>query len=102
MKKTLIQVPGFTQNHSRNQFEVLIYTSPDRWHNVTEPTAIPEFQKMANRHAFGLTLTQLVSNFTDEFLEKFDVIVFLHSTTSDLSAEQLKVFRDLFATGADL
>jgi uncharacterized protein len=92
-------IPTFAQNHSRNQFEVLIYTSPDQWHNITEPTALPEFQKMANRHAFGLTLTQIVSNFNDEFLKKFDVIVFLHSTSKDFSPDQLESFKRFIRNG---
>jgi len=92
-------VPGFAQNHSRNQFQVLVYTSPDRWHNVTEPTAILEFRKLANRHAFGLTVTQLVSNFNDENLSKYDVLVFLHSTTRDFSEEQLESFKKFIRNG---
>jgi hypothetical protein len=30
----------FRQPHSRNQFEVLLYTSSDHWHNLSEPVAI--------------------------------------------------------------
>jgi len=92
-------VPAYAQNQSRNQFEVLVYTSPDRWHNITEPTAIIEFRKLANRHAFGLTVTQVVSNFNDENLKKYDVLVFLHSTTRDLSAEQLESFKRFIRNG---
>ena len=83
----------FRQPHSGNQFEVLVYTSPDHWHNLTEPVAILEFQKMANRHAFGLTLTTVNSRFNDEALAKFDVIVFLQSTSRDFNEEQLESFR---------
>jgi type 1 glutamine amidotransferase len=92
-------VPAFGQNQSRNQFEVMVYTSPDKWHNVTEPTAILELQKLANRHAFGLTVTQVVSNFNDENLKKYDVLVFLHSTTRDLSEEQLECFKRFIRNG---
>jgi len=83
----------FRQPHSSNQFQVLLYTSPDRWHNITEPVAILEFEKMANRHAFGLTWTTINSMFNDESLEKFDVIVFLHSTIRDLSPEEYESFK---------
>ena len=92
-------VSAFAQNHSRNQFQVLVYTSPDRWHNITEPTAILEFQKLANKHAFGLSITQLASNFNDENLQKYDVLVFLHSTTRDLSDEQLESFKRFIHNG---
>ncbi len=92
-------VPAFTQNHSREQFQVLVYTSPDKWHNVTEPTAILEFQKMANRHAFGLTVTEIASNFNDENLQKYEVVVFLHSTSRFLSDEQLESFKKFIRNG---
>jgi type 1 glutamine amidotransferase len=89
----------FRQPHSRNQFEVLLYTSPDHWHNLTEPVAILEFQEMAQRHAFGLTWTTVNSRFNDAALEKYDVIVFLQSTTRDLSAEQLESFKKFIRNG---
>ena len=87
------------QNQSRNQFQVLLYTSPDKWHNVTEPTALIEFGKMAERHAFGLKITQVVGDFNDENLANYDVIVFLHSTTRDLSEAQLESFKKFIHGG---
>ena len=89
----------FRQPHSTNQFQVLLYTSPDKWHNLSEPVAILEFQEMANRHAFGLTWTTVNSMFNDESLSKFDVIVFLHSTIRDLSPEQLESFKKFIRNG---
>jgi len=89
----------FRQPHSRNQFEVLLYTSPDYWHNLTEPVAILEFQEMAQRNAFGLTWTAVNNRFNDEALEQFDVIVFLQSTTRDLNEEQLESFKKYIRNG---
>ncbi|MGM0474363.1 MAG: ThuA domain-containing protein [Bacteroidota bacterium] len=89
----------FRQPHSLNQFEVLVYTSPDHWHNLTEPVAILEFQEMAQRHAFGLTWTTLNSRFNDEALAQFDVIVFLQSTVRDFSAEHLESFKKFIQNG---
>ncbi len=89
----------FRQPHSVNQFEVLVYTSPDRWHNLSEPVALLEFQEMAQRHAFGLTWTTVNGMFNDRALEQFDVIVFLHSTTRDFNDEQLESFRKFIRNG---
>lgn len=89
----------FRQPHSKNQFEVLVYTSPDQWHNLTEPVAIIEFQKMAQRHAFGLTWTTVNSSFSVEALEGFDVIVFLQSTTRDFNEEQLESLKKFISSG---
>ena len=92
-------VSRFRQPHSRNQFQVLVYTSPDRYHNITEPTAILELQKLADKHAFGLTATQVVGNFNDEALKEYNVVVFLHSTSRDLSDEQLESFKRFIRNG---
>jgi type 1 glutamine amidotransferase len=89
----------FRQPHSRNQFEVLLYTSPDQWHNLSEPVAILELQKMAQRHAFGLTWTTLTSRFNDEALGGYDVVVFLHSHTEGFSQEQLSSFQRFIRNG---
>lgn len=69
---TLSQSTTFAQPDNRfrppvgtNQFEVLLYTSPDYYHNITEPAAISELQEMARRHAFGLTWTTIVFQFDD-------------------------------------
>jgi uncharacterized protein len=87
------------QPHSTNQFEVLLYTSPDRWHNLSEPTALLEFMEMADRHAFGLTITQVVGQFNDEVLAQFDAVVFLHSTSRDLSPQQLESLKKFIRNG---
>jgi len=87
------------QNQSREQFQVLVYTSPDQWHNVTEPTAITELRKMAEQNAFGIKVTQVNTDFNDVYLAGFDVLVFLHSTTRDLNDDQLECFKKFIRNG---
>jgi type 1 glutamine amidotransferase len=89
----------FRQPHGNNQFEVLLYTHPDYWHNLSEPAAITEFQQMAQRHAFGLTWTTLRDQFSEDALSQFDVVVFLHSTTRDFNEEQLESFKRFIRNG---
>lgn len=89
----------FRQPHSRNQFEVLLYTAPDRWHDLTLPVAVSEFEKMANKHAFGLTWTTEVQNFNDEYLKGFKVIVFLHAKSDFLSAQQMESLKRFIRNG---
>jgi type 1 glutamine amidotransferase len=89
----------FRQPHSKNQFEVLLYTSPNHWHNLTEPVAILEFQDMANRHAFGLTYVTLTNRFTDANLAKFDVIVFLQATSKEFAPEELESIKKFIRNG---
>lgn len=84
---------------AQNQFNVMVYTSPDRWHNRTIPTAIIEFEKMAKRHSFGLTWTQQPENFSDDFLGKFEVVVFLQANGGELSGEQMESFKRFIRNG---
>jgi type 1 glutamine amidotransferase len=96
-------VPTIAQ--TLEQFQVLVYTSPDRWHDPTIPVAMTEFQEMAKRHTFGLTWAQASGSrsikdvFTDEFLSKMDVVVFLHSRGADLSNEQKESFKRFIRNG---
>lgn len=84
---------------AQNQFEAMVYTSPDLWHNASLPTAISEFKEMALRHQFGLTWTQQAASFTDENLEQFQVIVFLHSNGDQLSSDQKECFKKFIRNG---
>jgi uncharacterized protein len=95
----LIIAAMFSNFAYTNQFQVLVYTSPDRWHNPTVPVAITEFQEMAKRHDFGLSWTQQPQSFTDENLQRFHVIVFLQSTGSELSGEQMESFKNFIRNG---
>lgn len=82
-----------------DQFEVLVYTSPDRWHDKTVPTAMIALREMAEKHTFGLTWSQQPRNFTDENLKQYDAIVFLHSRGYELSEEQMKSFKTFINNG---
>lgn len=87
------------------QFKVLVYTSPDRWHDQTVPGAIIQFKKMAEQHDFDLTWAQANGSggikdvFTDNYLSKIDVVVFLHSRGYDLSEEQRTSFKKYIRNG---
>lgn len=92
------------QNYSQ-QFKVLVYTSPDRWHDQTIPVAMSQFNKLAEKHDFTLVWAQAngsgnVTNvFTDDYLSKIDVVVFLHSRGYDLSMEQTNSFKKFIKNG---
>lgn len=71
-------------------FKVLLYTSPDRYHNQALPTAVTQFKRMAEQHFFGLTWTQLSTDLNPDNLKQFAVVVFLFSNARELNAEQIK------------
>lgn len=74
-------------------FQVLLYTSPDVYHNQALPTAITQFERMAEKHFFTLTWTQLPSQLNPENLRHYAVIVFLFSNARELNAEQMDALK---------
>ncbi|MEX2345457.1 MAG: ThuA domain-containing protein [Balneolaceae bacterium] len=92
--------PSFGQ-----QFEVMVYTNPDRWHDSVVPNAMKAFEEMALRHDFGLTWAQIAGTggvtdpFTDEYLERFDAIVFLNASERLFSDEQKESFKRFIRNG---
>jgi type 1 glutamine amidotransferase len=87
------------------QFEVMVYTSPDRWHDPTIPTAMTEFRKMADQHDFALTWAQqagsgsITDPFSESVLQRMDVVVFLHSRAYELNEEQRENFKNYIHNG---
>lgn len=82
-----------------DQFNVLVFTSPDRWHDKTIPIAMTQFRSMAEKHTFGLDWTQQASNFNDENLKKYHAIVFFHSRGYELDEAQMASFKKFINNG---
>jgi hypothetical protein len=87
------------------QFKVLLYTSPDRWHDQINPVAVEQFKLLADKHNFSLIWAQangsgnITNVFTDNYLSKINVIVFLNSRGYDLSTEQMNSFKKFIQNG---
>jgi hypothetical protein len=95
----------FTINFQAQQFKVLLYTSPDKWHDQTIPVALDQFKKLADKHNFDLVWDQtdgtgfITDVFTEDYLSKVDVIVFLHSKGYDLNNKQMENFKQFIRNG---
>jgi hypothetical protein len=87
------------------QFRVLLYTSPDRWHDATIPVAVDAFRTLAAKHDVDLVWAQSNGSgntqdvFTDAYLSRVDVVVFLHARGYDLSATQVAAFKAFIRGG---
>ena len=84
---------------SQGQFKVLVYTSPDPYHNSIIPTAIYEFRKMAEKHFFNMEWTQEASKFNEDDLKDCSVIVFMHASGASLNEEQMKSLKNFIRQG---
>lgn len=96
---------ALTFNTYGQQFKVLLYSSPDRWHDQTIPVAVSELRKLADQHDFELVWAQSSGSgnvkdvFTDSYLSKVDVVVFLHSRGYDMSEDQVTAFKQYIRKG---
>ena len=88
--------PVLGQNY---QFDVLVYTIPDKWHDQALPTALSELKDMAEANFFGFTWIQQGSNFNDDYLKKFAVVVFLNAIPDQLTANELASFKRFIENG---
>ncbi len=94
-------VIGFSSSVSAQykKISVLVYTTPDIYHNPSVPTAVIEFKKMASKYFMDLDWTQLESNFCDSILNKYSVVVFLHANDSKLNDAQLESLKRFIQNG---
>jgi type 1 glutamine amidotransferase len=95
----MLWLAGCLTLSSQEQFKVLVYTSPDFYHNPVIPTAITEFKKMAEMHFFDMEWTQQPSNFNNENLEKYNVVVFLQDNGGSLNEEQMLSLKNFVQQG---
>ena len=93
----LIFALGATAQYEK--ISVLVYTSPDLYHNPSVPTAVSEFRKMAVKNFMDFRWTQQESVFCDSILDTYSVVVFLHANDSRLSTAQLECFRNYIRNG---
>ncbi|WP_338359520.1 ThuA domain-containing protein [Yeosuana marina] len=98
-------VMATTSTVMAQQFKVLLFTSPDRWHDRIIPIAVDQFKKLSLKHDFDLVWAQanctgvIEDVFTEGFLSDVDVIVFLNSNGYDLSKEQMDSFKKFIHNG---
>ena len=91
-----LAIPSLAQEY---QFNVLVFTVTDKWHDQALPTAITELKSMAEANFFGLTWTQQDTVFNDDFLKKFAVVVFLNAIPNQLNAGELESFKRYIEQG---
>lgn len=95
----LMTLSGLAPLLAQNQFEVLVYTQSDQYHKETLPVGIQAFEKMAQRHRFGLTWTMDAGIFSEERLKEFAVIVFFNAKPDQFTEDQKKGFQDFIRHG---
>lgn len=77
---------------AQNQFEVLVFAQPEKWHKDCVPVAHESFATMAKHHQFALTWSEDPASFDDANLARFAAIVFVNCTGEALNEAQRAKF----------
>jgi len=78
---------------------VLVFTKTAAFRHDSIPVAIEEFGKLAKAKGFNVSFTEDSEWFTDEKLEKFDVIAFVNTTGDVLNEAQQNVMHRFMVKG---
>jgi len=78
----------FAGSMAQNQFEVLLYTKPNPYHDPAIITAVSAFENMADKHQFSFTWTQLENSFDDDLSQNYDVIIFFNTNSRFFNESQ--------------
>lgn len=75
----------FAQN---KQFNVLLFTKTAGFHHTSINEGVDALRNLADKHHFALDWHESASEFTDDKLKNYDVIVFLNTTADILNDAQ--------------
>jgi len=82
------------------QFRVLMITTTDGWHHESIADAVPAIRDLAAKHQFEVTWEENIDRvFTEESLERYDVIMFVLTIGDILSSDQQALLKDFIRSG---
>ncbi|MEQ8237895.1 MAG: ThuA domain-containing protein [Cyclobacteriaceae bacterium] len=82
------------------QFKALVFSKTAGWHHEAINEGVDALRAMAKRHDFGLDWEENAGRvFTDDYLKKYDVIIFLMTTEDILNDAQQEVFKRFIQSG---
>jgi uncharacterized protein len=81
------------------QFNVLIFTKTVEYHHQSINEAIDGFRELSKKHNFTLDWQEDASVFTDEYLKKFHVIIFMLTTGDILNSAQQEAMERFVRSG---
>lgn len=85
---------------SAQQFNALLFTKTDGWHHDSIASGVTAVQDLAKLHDFELFWTEDADRvFNDEWLSRYDVVIFLLTTGDILNEEQQAAFEKYIKNG---
>lgn len=79
--------------------KILVFSKNVGWHHGSIPFGIAVIQKLGKQNGYGVDTTTNATNFTDEYLQQYQVVVFLSTTGNVLNAEEQAAFERYIQAG---
>lgn len=94
----LLWVVSFT-SLSAQEKEVLVFHKTEGFHHKSIETGYKAIQELGEENKFRVTETDNSKEFSDENLEKYQLVIFLNTTGNVLNEEQEKAFENFMNNG---
>ena len=85
--------------HAQKQFKALLFTKTEGYHHEAINEGVDAVKKLAARHHFIVEWNEDPHVFNEQQLEKFDVVIFMHTSGNILNDEQKQAFTKFIKSG---
>jgi type 1 glutamine amidotransferase len=105
MKKTLviliISMMGLNAAwaQEKEKIDVLVFTKTEGFRHKSISNGVKCMWELGLKHGWNVTATEDATLFNEEFLEKFEVVVWLNTTQDVLNEEQQEAFVNFYRKG---
>ncbi|HVF95947.1 MAG TPA: ThuA domain-containing protein [Flavisolibacter sp.] len=89
----------FTTCFAQKQFKALLVTTTRGWHHEAQHYGVVALQQLAQKNEFTLDVFQDHNSFTDNTLQQYAAVIFLHTTGDIFDSAQQKVMERFIQGG---
>ncbi|MDX2045368.1 MAG: ThuA domain-containing protein [Chitinophagaceae bacterium] len=89
----------FTAKAQQKQFKALLVTTTRGWHHESLHYGVPAIKELGVKNFFDVVLLENPNGFTDQYLQQFQVIIFLNTTGNIFDSAQQKTMERFIQSG---
>lgn len=84
---------------AQKQFKALLITTTRGWHHESLHSGVLAIQELGRKNFFDVVLFENPAGFTDQYLQQFQVVIFLNTTGDIFDTAQQKVMERFIESG---
>ena len=88
-----------SNGQAQKQFKTLLITTTRGWHHEALHTGVLAMQQLGVKNNFDVVLLESNGGITDQFMNQFAAVIFLHTTGDILNANEQKVMERFIQSG---